>query len=399
MHKKQDTQQQTTHTAMKKYIKWGALVFLVLCAFFSFTQIRKNTISGQITGAGEGDRIFLASYHASKDKFVTDDSAKVASDGTFTIKTQDKNELTLLFLVPKGDTLDISARQKALQVFLEGLGKYTVNGTAENFSSSSVSGGVYEYPEQKTLDSLNTAIENMRAQSMELRKNETPDTAAVAEFNRRWNELWKKDAETRKALIENHNNDAYAAYILNGMCFTASAETVSGIQELYGKLGEKALKTSYAKTAKKRMDNINSTVVGNTAPDFTLTSIEGDTVSLSSLRGKWVILEFWASWCKPCRSNNPHMVGIYEKYNPKGVEVIGIASWDKDEDWKKAVDEDDLPWINVNSAEKVKGQDNVSETYVINSVPTSFLINTEGIIVYRGHPAYIEQQLENYVGK
>ena len=64
---------------------------------------------------------------------------------------------------------------------------------------------------------------------MELRKNETPDTAAVAEFNRRWNELWKKDAETRKALIENHNNDAYAAYILNGMCFTASAETVSGI--------------------------------------------------------------------------------------------------------------------------------------------------------------------------
>ena len=86
---------------MKKYIKWGALVFLVLCAFFSFTQIRKNTISGQITGAGEGDRIFLASYHASKDKFVTDDSAKVASDGTFTIKTQDKNELTLLFWSPK----------------------------------------------------------------------------------------------------------------------------------------------------------------------------------------------------------------------------------------------------------------------------------------------------------
>ena len=79
--------------------------------------------------------------------------------------------------------------------------------------------------------------------------------------------------------------------------------------------------------------------------------------------------------------------------------MIGIASWDKDEDWKKAVDEDGLPWINVNSAEKVKGQDNVSETYVINSVPTSFLINTEGIIVYRGHPAYIEQQLENYVGK
>lgn len=382
---------------MKKYIKWGALVFLALCAFFSFTQIRKNTVSGQIAGAGEGDRIFLASYHASKDKFVTDDSAKVAPTGTFAIKTSDKNEMTLLFLVPQGDTLDISAKQKSLPVFLEGLGKYTVNGTAENFASSSVSGGVYEYPEQKTLDSLEAAIDDMRTRSMELRKNETPDTTAMAEFDRLWDELWKKDAETRKALIENHDNDAYAAYILNGMCFTASAETVGGIQELYGKLGEKALKTSYAKTAKKRIDNINATAVGSPAPDFTLTSIAGDTVSLSSFKGKWVILEFWASWCKPCRANNPHMVAIYEKYNPKGVEVIGIASWDKDEDWKKAVDEDGLPWINVNSAEKVKGQDNVSETYVINSVPTSFLINPEGVIVYRGHPAYMGQQLENRI--
>lgn len=384
---------------MKKYIKWGALAFLVLCAFFSCTQVRKNTISGTIEGAGEGDRIFLASYHASKDKFVADDSAKVASDGTFTIKTSDKNEITLLFLIPEGDTLDISARQKALPVFLEGLGKYTITGTSGDFAASSVSGGVYEYPEQKMLDSLDSAKEQIRAQSIELRKSETPDTAAVAELNRKWDEIWKKDAETRKALIENHNDNAYAAYVLQNMCFTASAETVNDIQELYDKLGETALKTSYAKATKKRMDNINATVIGSPAPDFTLTSIMGDTVSLSSFKGKWVILEFWASWCKPCRTNNPHMVELYKKYNPEGVEVIGIASWDKDQDWRKAVEEDGLPWINVNSGEKIKGQDNVSETYVINSVPTSFLVNPEGIIVYRGHPVYMEQQLKNYVGK
>ena len=91
---------------MKKVLKWVFLVFIVLCAFFSLTQVRENTIIGNMENLSSGDKVYVTSYHASKKAWVVDDSTVVEKDGTFTITTTDKNEIVHLHFVKAGDSLD-----------------------------------------------------------------------------------------------------------------------------------------------------------------------------------------------------------------------------------------------------------------------------------------------------
>jgi len=121
----------------------------------------------------------------------------------------------------------------------------------------------------------------------------------------------------------------------------------------------------------------SATEEGAMAPDFTLPSVEGKEISLSSFRGKYVLVDFWASWCQPCRKENPNVVKAYQAYNSKGFEVLSV-SVDRDEAaWKKAIEEDGLTWAQVIASE----ESGVAKTYAIQSIPSTFLLDKEGKII------------------
>ncbi len=130
---------------------------------------------------------------------------------------------------------------------------------------------------------------------------------------------------------------------------------------------------------------------GSIARDFTARSLTGSTVKLSDLKGKYVLLDFWASWCVPCRKGNPHLKELYARYKEKGIEFIGVSDDDGSPDaWKKAVEKDGLPWLHVLRGldwDKIrKGEDNpndISELFGIHSLPTKILIDKEGKIIGR----------------
>lgn len=127
--------------------------------------------------------------------------------------------------------------------------------------------------------------------------------------------------------------------------------------------------------AQKKVDALGSGTVK--APEFTLPDLQGKKVSLADFKGKWVILDFWGSWCRWCIKGFPDLKEAYAKYHSNGLEIIGIDCGDTDADWKAAVKQYELPWIHVyNGDDKT-----LIEKYAVQGYPTKVIINPEGVIV------------------
>jgi len=117
---------------------------------------------------------------------------------------------------------------------------------------------------------------------------------------------------------------------------------------------------------------------GQTAVDLSLPDLNGKLVSLSELKGKVVLIDFWASWCGPCRHNNPRLVKLYNKYHEKGLEIYSVSLDEDMADWKKAVHHDRLIWIQV--IDDKGWQATSASAYGVDMIPSSFLIDKQGVI-------------------
>lgn len=116
--------------------------------------------------------------------------------------------------------------------------------------------------------------------------------------------------------------------------------------------------------------------VGSKAKDIRLPDTRGTVVPLSSLKGKVVLVDFWASWCGPCRRSMPALKQVYQKYKNKGLEIYGISLDNNRDDWKQALEEDRTPWVHVIDTEgKTAGQ------WAVNFIPSSFLLDKNGKIL------------------
>jgi peroxiredoxin len=117
---------------------------------------------------------------------------------------------------------------------------------------------------------------------------------------------------------------------------------------------------------------------GQTAANLSLPDLNGKSISLSELKGKVILIDFWASWCGPCRHNNPRLVKLYNKYHGKGLEIYGVSLDEDMESWKKAVHHDKLVWIQVIDDKGWEAQS--ASVYGVDAIPSSFLIDKQGVI-------------------
>ncbi|MDR2473305.1 MAG: AhpC/TSA family protein [Tannerella sp.] len=140
--------------------------------------------------------------------------------------------------------------------------------------------------------------------------------------------------------------------------------------------------------------------VGGTAPDFEKKDIAGNTVKLSDFRGKYVYIDFWASWCAPCRASHPQLKEMYAKYQPKGLVLLGIGASDRTEDFLAAIKKDGVTWMQIDNNDNKEQYDLVS-LYSVTALPTKFLLDPNGKILVRsaGEGIELDDKLKEIFGE
>ncbi|MBE9599262.1 TlpA disulfide reductase family protein [Pedobacter sp. MC2016-24] len=210
------------------------------------------------------------------------------------------------------------------------------------------------------------------------------DSIAIAKYTKKSYALQDKIDSAKKAFLFSHPQSGMVLDMLSE--YTRTILEPAEIEPFFNKI-QPALKASAEGQAyASRIEKSKVTALGAQAENFVLKDRNGKNVSLASLKGKLVLLDFWGSWCFPCRSTHPHLRKLYAEYKDKGFEILGVASerGKPDENYKKwtaALDQDQMTWVNVLSEQAEKGQQTVPGKYNVNAYPTKVLIDQNGIIV------------------
>lgn len=151
-------------------------------------------------------------------------------------------------------------------------------------------------------------------------------------------------------------------------------------------LKKDAPSSHFTERLETRINSVGALEIGGQAPEIALASPSGEVVKLSSLRGKVVLIDFWASWCRPCRAENPNVVRVYNKYHEKGFEVFSVSLDNDANRWKSAIQQDGLTWTHVSDLKGWKSS--AAALYQVSGIPKTFLIDEKGRIIakdLRGH--------------
>lgn len=184
-------------------------------------------------------------------------------------------------------------------------------------------------------------------------------------------------AEIVQRITANNNSLTWATLASQ---YSAPQSNKEGLTEFLSHFGEQVKKESYyLQNFQTHLKRYNQTEVGQLAPDFELAQLDGKTVALKSFKGKYVLLDFWASWCGPCRKEMPHVKAAYTQFKDKNFEVFAVSIDSNKPAWEKAMKEDDMPFVHV--LDSKEGQGSAKLLYMVQAIPTNFLIDPNGKIV------------------
>lgn len=395
-------------------MKKTLLAFLILSLGFTSCSFEKNIIIGHISGLEKGDVVYLASGDILQTRELIK-SITVRSDGEFELKTSFSDSYVTISVGENGKEFNPKS-QNDYGFFLEGFSTIELVGAVSDLDYLQISGGLYSLP---VMAELNTIRENALSKQKEgfdlfnyilaLKKakktpkdgeNKNYATKSLAELQEMAMRFLKtsssvfssQDTIKTKFLLDNPDLAYSAALLLSN--YDLKAE-ISLFEKTFFGFSPRVQNTNAGKLIARQITAIRKTTVGNIAPDFTALDINGNSISLSDFNGKYVLLEFWATWCRSCKRITPEIVSLYGKYEGPNFQIIGVTIEDfRQDNLKNAILQNNRNWIQINDS-FAPNDIKIQNLFAVTEVPTCFFIGPTGKIIAKGLPKDVIPIIEN----
>ena len=347
-------------------------LILLICSFVGFGQ--QYEIAVKANQIVPNKKIYLEYVNVRGQAIKVDSALPNAQNSVkFSGKVLDNGAFYLV------NFFDVTNPQKVLLI-LEGGEKVEIQADGVNLPEKpggfTLKGNTPALQQMTQVLSISKSLEEkVKTWNQELQQNPKSQKQIQTEFERSQKETLAKI----KALIPAMGTSLVALWATNFLPIDSELATLEEIGERF--------KTSRPNHPQVRpflenLKRLKGVAIGNEAPEISLPTPTGERLALSSLRGKYVLLDFWASWCGPCRQENPNVVKTYAKYKDSGFEILGI-SLDKDKNaWLKAIENDQLTWKHVSDLQYWNSV--AAQAYQVNAIPMTYLVGPDGKIVAKG---------------
>lgn len=357
---------------MKKIVLLAG-VFVTLLSFSSFID-NAFTISGTVAGIENGKKVLLQKQDEAKG-IVTIDSVVIAN-GKFSFKGSAAEPSVHFIQVAKTEgkvAFILESGKIGIDYYKDSIPKSKIYGTSNNddFYSFNKSAGKVQAKMMAFQQANTKKMTDAQA---------AKDTVVINSLMKEFNKFQSEITALTVSFPETHPKSYLSILFVDNM-FNMPNSDIEKIKVAYNKLDPAVKNTKIGKSVLKKITNFKSLAIGSKAPDFSAPNPDGKVVSLKQSLGKITIIDFWASWCGPCRQENPNVVALYKEFHPKGLNIIGV-SLDKDAaKWKEAIAKDKLTWTHVSNLKF--WDDPMAVLYNIKSIPATFILDAEGNIIAR----------------
>ncbi|WP_218925778.1 TlpA disulfide reductase family protein [Flavobacterium sediminis] len=373
------------------FMKKLALLATVAFAFVSCQKDAESgyTITGDTKGVDNGTKVYLQIQ--GENELVPKDTVTV-ENGKFQFKGA--SELPELgFLTVEGSN--------GIPFILEN-GAISIAFDKDSLQNNKIAGTVENDIFQEFTTKNNAVYDKIMSYQKEnqekyMTAQSSGDTATVNGLIKDLEEIKSELADVPVQIITN-NPKSFVGILLTENQLLRQEISVDEAQKRLDNFEQKLLDTRAAKNIKSIIEAANSVEIGKKAPDFSAPSPEGKEISLKESLGKVTIIDFWASWCGPCRMENPHVVELYNHYHDKGLNIIGV-SLDKDEaKWKEAIAKDGLTWNHISNLKF--WADPIAEKYNVKAIPATFIVDANGVIIAKDlRGAELDAKIKELLGE